>query len=742
MSILPVLRTAVLLAAFVASTVDAASTLSRTAREELKPRIVPVKAAEITFNEEHNTLHRLVVKFAEGSGIRAKNDEFLQSRDSDTTSAYASDISHINGALKARPALLRSGAVKVERLFSRSEVALEADRKAGMARSGEELADLNLYHVIVFDASVAKDDAVALANSLIKLGVVEIAYFEPVLQLNATDIAPATTAFEQVQNHLDRAYDHATRDPKTGLFYSGIDAKYAWTFPGGRGAGMKFVDIEFGWNTNHEDLNGPTMLRDPDTSDRWHGTAVLGIINAQPNGYGMTGIASDARYGLVNVASVAASGAVVDNLARAVNRAASAAAAGDVVLIEVGIDFDYKAANCTYPYYGSATAVPVEHYQAVFDAIKTATANGIIVVETASNGSAFLDDPCFGNRYSSAFRDSGAIMVGASVKGSLQRTLSSSYGSRIDVQGQGNMVATTVSAAGFNNLFNISPPDENQQYTSLFDGTSSAGAIVAGAVLSLQGIQKARNGRTFTPAQMRTLLKTHGTNPANFPYYSQGGYNGIGVMPNLRATIDWMLADADGDGMSNGDELSSGRNPYISDNLYVVTATAGPNGTISPRSISVAFNRTAQFSATPNPGYVAVYHSGNCPIGTNYGTSYETGQIVGSCGFTVTFAETAPAQPASPTNVSVKLGDGSAMFRFTPAASPSEISSYTVSCNGGAFNATATSSPIRLTGLINGTTYSCSITAQTSVGSSAPSTVVQVAPFASASIVRPIQKGP
>ena len=711
------------------------STIAFASPSQPKSRLVPLKPAEIAFSGRSDGPRRLIVKFAEGSGVRVAHGEFFQQTESDAARDQTIDIFHINNVLKTRPSLLRTGAVKVERLFSRSEAALDADRKKGMARTGEELADLNLYYVISFDSSVDSAEAIELANSLLKLGVVETTYFEPTPHLNAVDISPPTPGFEHLQNHLDRAYDGKSVDPQSGLFYNGIDARFAWTIPGGRGAGMKFIDIEYGWDTNHEDLNMPTIARDPDTRDLWHGTAVLGLINAQPNGYGMTGIASDAKYGLVNVASGNA-GPAVDNLALAINRAAGLAAPGDVILIEVGIDFDYRAAGCSYSYYTGVTTVPAEHYQAVFDAIKVATANGIIVVETASNGSANLDDPCFGKRYNRTFRDSGAIMVGASAKGSLQRVLTSSYGSRIDVQAQGNEVATTVSTANFNNLFALNPPDEKQQYTSLFSGTSSAGAIVTGAILSIQGIQKARNGRTFTPAQMRTLLTTHGTNPDAFAEYSQGGINGIGPMPNLRRTIEWMLTDA-GNGRSKGDELSAASSTV--NTQYVVTVTAGGNGTVSPTSASVpAFGKT-WITATPAAGYVPIFFSGSCPVGTVYGNTYQTGQIVGNCSISVAFVTV----PASPANVSVKAGNRSATFQFAPSAADplAPTISYTVTCNGGTYSATAVSPPIHLSGLTNGVAYSCSVTGKNSVGSSAPSIVVHVTPIQAGNVFLPIKKG-
>ena len=34
----------------------------------------------------------------------------------------------------------------------------------------------------------------------------------------------------------------------------GINARYAWGFPGGDGASVNIVDVEQGWNLNHEDL--------------------------------------------------------------------------------------------------------------------------------------------------------------------------------------------------------------------------------------------------------------------------------------------------------------------------------------------------------------------------------------------------------------------------------------------------------------------------------------------------------
>ena len=94
---------------------------------------------------------------------------------------------------------------------------------------------------------------------------------------------------------------------------TGIDARYAWTFAGGDGAGQRVVDIERGWTFSHEDLtaHGITLINGAvlDTS-RAHGTSVFGEMIASDNAVGCVGIApnvasalagrSDRRSGLTN----------------------------------------------------------------------------------------------------------------------------------------------------------------------------------------------------------------------------------------------------------------------------------------------------------------------------------------------------------------------------------------------------------------------------------------------------------
>ena len=89
--------------------------------------------------------------------------------------------------------------------------------------------------------------------------------------------------------------------------------------------------------------------------------------------------------------------------------------------------------------------------------------------------------------------------------------------------------------------------------------------------------------------------------------------------------------------------------------------------------------------------------------------------------------------PGAPTGLSIATGNGTLTVSFTAPGSSgsSAIIDYTVSCTGGGATRTATgnASPITVTGLNNGTSYNCSVTARNAVGSSPVSGAVTGAPI-------------
>ncbi|MEI2454896.1 S8 family peptidase [Lysobacter firmicutimachus] len=379
----------------------------------------------------------------------------------------------------------------------------------------------------------------------------------------------------------------------------GIDARWAWTQANGTGAGTGVVDLEQGWFLGHEDLvaHAPSLIygdnRDGVGAYKGnHGTAVLGEIAAVDNTLGVVGIAPD--VGSVRVTSHYDAGTdTALHVADAIVAALPSMAVGDVLLLEVQ----------------RAGAIMTEVDDADFDAIRLASALGVIVVEAAGNGNNDLDSYLDGsgvqafNRASPDFRDSGAIVVGAA-ESSLphDRAGFSSYGSRVDCYAWGENVTT----CGYGTLDNGGGDDE-RTYTAGFNGTSSASPIVTGAALIVQGMHAAATGTRLSPAQMRSLL----SDPAiNTP--QGGGLAGaIGVMPDLRAIIentlgltpDVYLRDHVGD---NGAVPSAGSISASPDVILLPSTVPDPNAAFGEGSGTENSNALGHEAETGHDNYLYV----------------------------------------------------------------------------------------------------------------------------------------
>src|SRR5262249_9788145 len=107
----------------------------------------------------------------------------------------------------------------------------------------------------------------------------------------------------------------------------------------------------------------------------------------------------------------------------------------------------------------------------------------------------------------------------------------SNYGSRVDVQGWGRMVATL----DYGDLQSCEAEDDDwrytdRHYTNQFSRTSSASPVVAGAAVLLQGVAKQR-GNVLTPLALRKILVDTGTPQAG------DTKKHIGPRPNLARAV-------------------------------------------------------------------------------------------------------------------------------------------------------------------------------------------------------------
>jgi hypothetical protein len=458
------------------------------------------------------------IKFKLEAGVRV-DDEYRLS------SAAKTDLSSIE-------AIIKKHKVKLERAFEETEETL-AREAAEAKESGVELPDLSRSYLV---RTKDKKTADAIAKDLAENELVEVAEVVPPAIPAGVVIATSTPSYVNSQGYLNPAP-------------TGVDAAFAWTKPGGKGTGIKMIDIEGEWNFNHEDLlqnqgglAGGTVPNDLDW--RNHGTAVLGVVGGDENTYGVTGIAPQCHQRGCSIYNAVGN----QESHVAIKKAADLLSKGDIILIELQ-RYDF---------------IPIEYNIFDFDAIKYATTKGIIVVAAAGNGGKNLDDSVYQKKFDRKTRDSGAIFVGAGnppagthgrngwtyPNGYFEQYVDrarvgcSNYGKLIDAQGWGQ----EVTSCGYNDLQGGS--DENKWYTNTFPHTSAASPQIVGVIACLQGIRKAKGEPPLTFTELRKVLRDTGS-----PQQSASGRPSsqrIGNRPDLKAAY-----------------------PYIWKNCFIATAAFG-----------------------------------------------------------------------------------------------------------------------------------------------------------------------
>lgn len=422
-----------------------------------------------------------------------------------------------------------------EPVFPRPPIALRAELRRMPSEFQEDPANdlVGYYHAFVMTREVAD----ILCDRLLNDG--RVIYAQVQGELQPPFILDESRRAKAVESRFESLslYPTATPNFVSDQVYlnsapDGIDAHYAWSKPGGKGNGIRIIDIEFGWNFEHEDLrlrqigviHGINRNND-------HGTAVLGIYSADDNEFGVTGISPEALAG--------AASAVYDlqhgkwNAANAIKTAADRLTQGDIILLEM------HAPGPNASGVGQEGFIAVEYWQPEYSAIRYAVQRGIYVIEAAGNGGEDFDDPIYTNRFSRSFRDSGAIIVGGGASAEQDDARSriwwSNYGSRLDVQGWGEDIVTTGGRSErYHDL--VDHPEGCRCYMESFGGTSGASPIVVGAVAVIGGLLKAAQRPLLSPQEMRNLLVETGT-PQSSSVSSPLSQH-IGPLPNLRKAME------------------------------------------------------------------------------------------------------------------------------------------------------------------------------------------------------------
>jgi hypothetical protein len=418
---------------------------------------------------------RLHVKFHEGAGISWVDGVLDDGAD--------------NTALDALLQPITRGSVTP--LFRRDPESLMADRVRAEARTGKLLPDLTTWFLITASST---SEGRALRDDLQRLDIVEMVQPEPTLM--ATQPSEET-----LQGYLDASPD-------------GINAEWAWGQVAGTATNVTIAVIDSGFDTAHGDLDRASMpgVVIPHEAP-WashHGLQVLGILAADDDGQGIRGIAHDSGLHTVN------SGRSSGEVANAIDLASAALGPGDVITISQGI--------CAVTGCVGDVVLPLVYSSSARDALRVVAASGVITVVSGGNGGANLNS--YSSRLGTDAPDS--IVVGAGNPPPVSdcvmedgpsrgRVSSSNYGSRVDLQGWGACVRTTLQGGGY----------------KWWGFTSAATPIVAGSAALVSSMAQQRLGRPLTGSQIRALLIATGS-----PQITLGTRGGnIGPLPNVRDAI-------------------------------------------------------------------------------------------------------------------------------------------------------------------------------------------------------------
>ena len=191
-------------------------------------------------------------------------------------------------------------------------------------------------------------------------------------------------------------------------------------------------------------------------------------------------------------------------------------------------------------------------------------------------------------------------------------------------------------------------------------GTCAAGTL-SGTTYTTGAVSMACNvAATFAPIGF-TVTGTAGPNGSITPAtqnVTSGGNATFTITPNAGFATVTPVGGTCAAGTLSGTTYTTGvvsANCTVSATftpiIYVVTGTAGANGSITPATQNVNSGASATFTITPKAGFVTVTPvGGTCAAGTLSGTTYTTGAVSMACNVAATFAPVTYTVTSTATN--------------------------------------------------------------------------------------------
>ena len=562
-----------------------------------------------------------------------------------------------------------------------------------------------------------------------------------VASLDSADVARLRAQDGVLLVEKDKPVEALSAGPRSGLASSwGLDRVDQRTLPlnslistSQNGFGVTAYIIDTGIRADHAQFGGRVAVGydaigdGQNTNDcNGHGTHVAGTV-----GGSTYGVAPEVSLVAVRVLNCSGSGSTAGVIA-GINWATENHAAGVAAVANMSLGGGYSAALNT--------------------ATQNAIADGITFAVAAGNENA---NAC----NSSPASTPNALTVGATSSNDARASYSN-YGSCVDIFAPGSGITSSWSSSS--------------TATNTISGTSMASPHVAGAAALLLSANPAS-----TPAQVATamgsaattgVVSDAGTGSPNRLLYTgdaatpnptpepppapaptapaNDNFASAATLSSLAATTGTTVAATHETG-----EPSHVNSGYGSAKSVWYNWTAPADGELDVKTEGSNFD-TLLAAYTGSAVSALTMRAANDDVtGGNWsrvtltvtaGTTYRVvidgyGGSSGSTRLSGTFtAATTPppaGAPAAPTALIATAGNSSASVAFTPGSdNGAAITSYEYSTDNGstwtARSPAATSSPVVISGLTNGTAYSIKLRALNSVGSGAASSAVSVTPVA------------